>query len=74
VKYSVLKSYKRTQYQQHYLLLKLLLSPTRLDLKKELKALGRWQREIERAQAPNDFTFAEQSMAQQPVKLWQARA
>jgi hypothetical protein len=50
--------------------LKLLFSPTRLDLKQELKALGRRQREIEGVQAPNNFTaFTNQSMAQQPVKL-----
>lgn len=51
--------------------LKLLLTPTRLDLEEELKALGRWQRKIEGAETPNGFTtFTKQGMAQQPVKLW----
>jgi hypothetical protein len=42
--------------EQHYLRLKLLLLPSRLDLEKELKALRWREREIEGAQAPHGFT------------------
>jgi hypothetical protein len=42
--------------EQNCLRLKLLLLPSRLDLKKELKALRWRQREIEGAQAPHGFT------------------